>query len=85
MGKWKITVIYGKEASRYADENGVPETVKALDSGELPEGMHATYELDTEADAYQLLSAIGDAWGWDESWYDIELGEDGKWKPKFVE
>lgn len=83
MGKYRLTVVFGKEASNYADEHGTAETVKALDAGMFECGMHRTYELDTEADVLQLTQALDDAWGWDASWFDIEQDQDGKWKPKY--
>ena len=72
MGKYKFTVVYGKEASYYADEHGVKETVKAFESGELNEGMYHTYELDTENDVRQLLQALDDAYGWDAYFFDFD-------------
>lgn len=82
MGKYRLTVVYGKEACYYADEHGTTETVRALDTGELPEGMHRTYELDTWDDLLLMTQVLDDAWGWDASWFDIERHDDGKWYPK---
>lgn len=82
MSKYRLTVVFGKEASDYADEHGTKKTVKAIDAGKFECGMYRTYELDTEADVLQLTQALDDAWGWDASTFDIEQKEDGKWGPK---
>lgn len=81
MGKHKLTVVFGTEACRYADNYGVKETVSAIERGEVG-GMYRTYELDTEADAEQLTQALCDAWGWDGSYFDTEL-TNGKWAIRF--
>lgn len=85
MGKFKLTVVFGKEASNYADEHGTAETVRAFDAGEFECGMYRTYELDTWEDLLVLTQALDDAWGWDASYFDIEQHEDGKWYPKLDE
>jgi hypothetical protein len=77
-------VVFGKEASYYAEEHGTKKTVEALESGELPEGMWRTYQLDTLEDADQLIQALDDAWGWDASYFDIDF-RDGKCHIKFDE
>ena len=83
MGKFKFTVVFGKEACNYADEHGVKKTVKAFNSGELNEGMYRTYEMDTEEDVKQLLQALDDAWGWDASTFDMEQKPDGTFGVKY--
>lgn len=76
MGKFKLTVVFGLEACCHAEENGTKETVEAVKSGEIYGG-YRTYELDTEADAKQLVQALGDANGWDASFYDLDFDENG--------
>ena len=81
MGKHKLTVVFGTEACRYADNYGVHAAVSKI-KNEVIEGMYRTYELDTEADAEQLTQALSDAWGWDGNYFDTEL-IDGKLAIKF--
>lgn len=85
MGKFKFTVVFGKEACNYVDEHGVKATVEALETGELEalDGMWRTYEMDTEEDVKQLLQALDDAWGWDASTFDMERRPDGTFGVKY--
>ena len=85
MSKIKLTVIFGKVASDYALEHGTKAAVKAFRSGKLKSGVDGTwktYEMDTVEDVEMLTKAIGDAWGWDASYFDSVQGPDGKWVPK---
>ena len=79
--KKKLTVVFGTEACRYADEQGVKEAIELIQTGEL-EGMWRTYEMDTEDDIHQLTQALDDAWGWDASTFELVQDENGKWGPK---
>lgn len=69
MAKYKLIVIFGTAPCNYAEEHGVKEAVEAFKNGKFDslEGMWRTYELDTKEDAEQLIQALDDAWGWDES------------------
>ena len=71
MKKYRLTAVFSKQASDYADEHGVSETVKALENKKLY-GMWRTYECDTEADPEQLKQALNDAWGWEEYTWEEE-------------
>ena len=72
--KIKLTVIYGTDACNYAMEHSVNGAKRMLDSGKLDclQGMHRTYELDTEADLEVVKQVLDDAWGWEASYFEVK-------------
>ena len=64
--KYKLTVIYGTDACEIAAEQGVEKAKEALDSRLLDslQGMHRTYELETEADLEVVKQVLDDFCGW---------------------
>lgn len=70
LKKFKVTVIYGTEASEYADGHTVKGTIRAIKSGKVF-GDYKTYEMDTEEDLRTLLYALEDSNGWDTFFWEL--------------
>ena len=69
--KHKLTVVFGSQASNYADSRGVDKAIEMIKAGKL-EGSYSTYELDTKADVEMVAKAINDMCGWESSFWQRE-------------
>lgn len=70
LKKFKATVIYGTEASEYADGHTVKGAIRAIKSWKVF-GDYKTYEMDTEEDLRTLLYSLEDANGWDTFFWEL--------------
>lgn len=67
--KFTLTVIYGREATRYANECGVKKAKKEIWENRL-DGSFAEYEMDSQKDLDVLKQALMDHDGWDGYYYE---------------
>lgn len=63
-GKFKLRVVFGREASKMACDTDVKTTLNAIDSGEIAGG-GGEFEFDTVKDRDTVIELIGMADGWD--------------------
>lgn len=73
---YKIKIIYGEAASRYAVDYGEKKAIAKIKKGTL-DGMVRTYDFDTEHDLKLLDQALGDFDGW-MGWYVCDDASDEK-------
>lgn len=65
--KYKLKIIYGKEACDYYDGHTLLGTIRKIKSGDVY-GDYGEYEFDTEEDAKLVCKILCDADGWDTNW-----------------